>query len=618
VSGILALARTDGAPLDVLLLERLTAALAFRGPDRIATETLGAVGLGHALLATTFEAERERQPATLDGKVWITADARIDGRADLMAELRRLQGAELDRATDAELVLRAYHAWGESCVARLLGDFAFVVWDAPRRMLFAARDHFGVKPLYYALRGGGLVLGNTLSSIRGHPCVSDRLDDSAVGSFLLWGENWDRSTTTFADIRCVPPAHTLRWTEKQTDVELRRYWDVPDEVPAPRYSDARGYAERFRDLLGEAVEDRLRTRSAAIFMSGGMDSPMVAAVARERMTAAGGDGRREAHTLVHDRLHDARERHFSALAARHIGIPIRHVVADDDGSWNWVLDAEAPEPALLGAVGPDVPGRREALAVGRVALTGWDGDSLLAANVGALWRERFRRGELGSLGRELGWHVRSRRVPRVGVRAALTAGRERRAGLAFVGYPSWLTPAFEATEDLRARWSARWAAPDPGRTARGRAHSYLSTPVWRSVLDPADPGLSGVTVEQRHPLMDLRLVDYTLSLPTVPWCVDKELFRMSMSAELPIPVLRRPKTPFAGAAPGTVLPEREPLSAAELAPELEEYVDVRRYRDAWERLRVASARPDPLTFAAFNTFALNGWLRSRSRRNGAA
>ena len=620
MSGIVALARTDGGSVERPLLDRLTASLAFRGPDGLGTQELGAIGMGHAQLATTPEAARERQPATLDGRVWITADARVDGRRDLVAELSGLGAEDLDHATDVELVLHAYHVWGRACAEHLLGDFAFVIWDAPRRRLFAARDPFGVKLLYYAVGPGSLVLSNTLSCVRAHPSVSERLDASAVGSFLLWGENWDRSTTTFAHVRCLPPAHTLLWEEGRDGVETKRYWDVPEEGPRLRYSDRRDYVDQFRALLAAAVEDRLRTRSASVFMSGGLDSPMVAAVARERMAEVGSDYRLEALTVVHDRLIADQERHFSTLAARHIDIPIHHFVADDDvpTPWSWSPEVEAPEPSLIESVGVDVWGYKEAAEIGRVILTGWDGDALLAVNVGALWRARLRSGELGSLAGEVGWHLGARRLPRVGFRAALDRIRRGRLKRVFREYPSWLAPGFEKRLDLRGRWLAFAAAPDPGRTVRGRARNFLSTPVWRSVLDPADPGMSGMPLEQRHPLIDLRLVRFALSLPPVPWCVEKELFRVAMQGDLPGSVLRRPKASLADDPPRAGLGDVQDPKAHDIAPELSEYVDVKKFLAACANLRVAAPRSVPLAYAVYNTLALNGWLRSRARGVGLA
>src|SRR5256885_1852083 len=119
------------------LLGRMTAYLAFRGPDGRRVWSTKQVGFGHALLKITAESDREEQPFTLDGERWIVADARVDAREDLIAELRtRDQKALASDATDAELILRAYGVWGEDCVRRLLGDFTFAVWDEPRQRLF--------------------------------------------------------------------------------------------------------------------------------------------------------------------------------------------------------------------------------------------------------------------------------------------------------------------------------------------------------------------------------------------------------------------------------------------------------------------------------------------------
>ena len=612
MSGILAVVRTDGASVDGTLLQRLTGALSFRGPDGSSTRVLGSVGLGHARLA--LGRADGPAPATIDGRVWVTADARIDGRRELIGELRSLGIDVEERATDSDLILSAYEAWGDRCAEHLLGDFAFLIWDEARRRLLAVRDPFGVKLLYHAAGPGWLVVGNTLACVRAHPGVSARLDRSAVGNFLLWAENWDRGTTTFADVSSVPPGHRLSWTEGKHGVELHRYWSVPPEPdpPAPMPADDGAVLEEFRRLLDAAVDDRLSGGSATVLMSGGLDSPMIAAVARARLAASGPDRRLEALTYVYDGDPADPERHFAALAAGRIGIPIRQLASAADPGWGWLRGADAPEPALLGAVGPEVAGYREAAALGGVVLTGWDGDALLAADLGILWRRRLQGLDLGHLAREVGWHVRARRFPRVGARAALARWRDGRSVRAFHGYPTWLAPAFEADEDLRARWLASLSESGEARTVRGRSREWLATPVWRSVLDPADPGMSGWPIEQRHPLLDLRLVRFTLALPTVPWCVDKELFRAAMRNELPGPVLRRPKTPFAGTPGSPLAAELAPL-LDELAPELAEYVDLARFRAVCADLCVAGTRTAPLASAVFNTLALSAWLGSRSR-----
>jgi asparagine synthase (glutamine-hydrolysing) len=142
MSGFVALLHTDGAPVDPALLQTLTDTLAFRGPDGLHTWHAGAIGLGHAMLRTTDaqHAAREQQPCTLDGQVWITADARVDDRDTLRRALAAAGRADAhaQHATDPQLILHAYHAWGDECMQHLLGDFSFVIWDAPRRRLFCA------------------------------------------------------------------------------------------------------------------------------------------------------------------------------------------------------------------------------------------------------------------------------------------------------------------------------------------------------------------------------------------------------------------------------------------------------------------------------------------------
>ncbi len=129
MSGIVGVINLDGAPADRQLLQQMTAFVAYRGPDAQEIWIDGKVGFGHTMLRTTAESMRERQPFSLDGQVWITADARVDGRSDLIGKLASKVNAHLKSAADVELILHAYHAWGEDCVNYLLGDFAFAIWD---------------------------------------------------------------------------------------------------------------------------------------------------------------------------------------------------------------------------------------------------------------------------------------------------------------------------------------------------------------------------------------------------------------------------------------------------------------------------------------------------------
>src|SRR5208283_2605748 len=207
MSGIVGILHQDQSPVESRTLKCLTESLGFRGPDGQETWMDGPLGFGHSLLKTTEESEKERQPFSLDGVTWIVADARLDARSDLIALLQDQSRSRLDGAPDVELILRAYHAWGEACVEQLLGDFAFGIWDGMRRRLFCGRDHMGVKPFYYAHLGPLVIFSNTLERIRRHPAVSDRLNDLAIADFLLLQVNQDPASTSFADIQRLPPAH---------------------------------------------------------------------------------------------------------------------------------------------------------------------------------------------------------------------------------------------------------------------------------------------------------------------------------------------------------------------------------------------------------------------------
>jgi asparagine synthase (glutamine-hydrolysing) len=211
VSGIAGIFNADGEAIDFSLLQRMTESTGYWGADSHVTRNYGAAGFGHALLKTTDESEHENQPLTLDGHVWVVADARIDGRDALVRELSACTHVAIRDPQDVELIAYADSVWGEDCVKHLLGDFAFVIWDSPKKLVFCARDHMGVKPFYYAQHGSSLVFSNSLEAIRLHPCVSTRLNDDAIADFLLFGLNHDQAKTTFADIDRLPPAHTLTY-----------------------------------------------------------------------------------------------------------------------------------------------------------------------------------------------------------------------------------------------------------------------------------------------------------------------------------------------------------------------------------------------------------------------
>lgn len=550
MSGICGIVNLDGAPLERRVLEDMTSSLAFRGPDAHDIWVDGAVGMGHSLLRTTFESEHEHQPCSLDGQVWITADARIDGQAELRRKIaatgRMRSGGMAAGAPDVELILHAYHVWGADCLDHLLGDFTFAIWDGRSRQLFCARDHLGVKLFFFARVGNSLVFSNTLECVRRHPAVSGTLNELAIADFLLFEVSQDPGATAFADIQRLPPAQCL--TVSDEGVTLRCYWTLSMDAEV-RYRSAGDYVEHFRELLDGAVADRLRTRKVGVDMSGGLDSTAVAAVAKNVLSRQSESFELHANSLVHDHLMPSDERRFAEMAAHGLSIPIHCHVAD---TYRLYGQFDCPGLQFPGPVHePDAAAgyhaMRDQATRGRVVLTGWDGDALLSESPKPYFLSLLKQGRiLRLLSGIAGYAVSERRLFPRNVRSWLT-GKTTVDAQHTPAYPTWLNPILEERLELRDRWEKVNAAECASHPVRPNAHrSFGHFAQWSNFLDSYDPGVTHVMLEYRHPLLDLRLLDYCLTLPPHPWCVKKKLLREAMRGVLPEPVRLRPKTPLAG------------------------------------------------------------------------
>ncbi|HWE93442.1 MAG TPA: asparagine synthase-related protein [Tepidisphaeraceae bacterium] len=572
MSGIVGIFNLDGAPVDRELLRRMTASMAFRGPDAQEIWSDGPIGFGHTMLRTTFEAEHEHQPMTLDGQVWITADCRVDGRSDLIRELASHDRRVASDVPDPELILHAYHVWGEDCVKHLIGDFAFAIWDGRRRTLFCARDHFGIKPFYYAEIGNCLVFGNTLNCVRLHPAVSARLNEQAIGDFLL-GLDQDEATSFFADVKRLPARSYLKSANAFARLEVRPYWDLPVNGRI-RYGRKSDYVDKFRHLLSQAVSDRLRSRRIAISMSGGMDSTAIAAVAAEVASRTKPNIKIEAFTVVYDRLLRDEERHYSTLAAAALGLPIHHIPIDDYDLCEREGDVDMPMPEPTGnplrAVGIDLL-RRSAVHA-RVILGGEGGDPLFRGP-----RKPFDIVTLPKFALAVShFAMMNGRFPSMGLRPMLRRYLDRNKPRPQPPFPQWLNPDFAKRLDLRGRWE-RFQAQRPQRLhpERPEAHAELRSGYWSRCLNAWDPECTGVPIESRYPLFDVRIVNYMLSIPSIPWCLGKGMLRVLMRGLLPDVVRLRKKTPLVGAPMLERLREGRPaVPATEMTPgDFSEYID---------------------------------------------
>lgn len=187
MSGIVGIFNRDGAPADRDLLLRMARRMADRAPDGLGVWSSGHVGLGLAMLRIAGEPVEPEEPHSLDGKVWIVADARIDGRDELTASLRAAGRNVEPAASSAALILHAYRAFANSFVEHLVGDFAFALWDANAQKLICARDHFGLRPFFYANKGNSLLFASDPLSLLECASVTSTPDEEAIGDLFIFG-----------------------------------------------------------------------------------------------------------------------------------------------------------------------------------------------------------------------------------------------------------------------------------------------------------------------------------------------------------------------------------------------------------------------------------------------
>jgi asparagine synthase (glutamine-hydrolysing) len=530
----------SGAPVDRGLLWSLTHFLSYVGPDARDTYSNGCVGLGHTMLRTSRESAHERQPASLGGQFLITADARIDCRDELHREFENAESNYRRAATDSELILRAYALWGEECVRHLRGDFAFAIWDARNKKLFCARDHFGLKPFYYAEIGKVFLFSNALNCIRLHPGISDELNDTAIGDFLLFGLNCELTTTTFRDIHRLPPAHSLSVCAE--GVRIQRYWSAPTHGTI-RYRHADEYVEHFQLLLQAAVADRLRTERGGILLSGGLDSAALAATAREISGNSSGTSDLRAYTNIYEPLSSDRDGALAKEVADFLKIPIQFLEIDSFKLFERWNDPESssPEPVddplFAGLFDQYKMIERDC----RVALCGEGSDNLLHFQMLPYSKHMLRTRDFRGLLRDIPRYLWLRPSVWPGIRRRIKGvfGKDPKAPI----FPRWLDPDFTERLNLKTRWR-EWSElpahqPHP---IRPKAHASLSIPHWASMFEQENPGVTHCLVEMRYPFLDLRIVNYLLALPPFPFCFEKSLLRDAMAGRLPESCRLRPKT----------------------------------------------------------------------------
>ena len=251
-------------------IRRMTDILIHRGPDEEGLFVDNHAALGHRRLSIIDLASGKQPMGTPDGKVQLVFNGEIYNFLEVRSELEA-RGHKFLTRSDTEVILIAYLEWGELCVEKLSGMFAFAIWDAREKILFLGRDRVGKKPLYYVNDGATFAFASELKALRAGGFQAGEIDPEALDCYLSFGYI-PAPKTIYKNIKKMRAAHALAATENR--IRENRYWSLSFADPVERSLD--DAADEFEGLFDEAVKCRLMSEvPLGAFLSGGLDSPLV-------------------------------------------------------------------------------------------------------------------------------------------------------------------------------------------------------------------------------------------------------------------------------------------------------------------------------------------------------
>jgi asparagine synthase (glutamine-hydrolysing) len=546
-------------PIDEPLLRRMTDRIAHRGPDGNGFHVAPGIGLGHRRLAIIDVVHGQQPLFNEDDTIAVTFNGEIYNFQEIAAELEG-KGHRFRTQCDTEVIVHAWEEWGEACLTRFRGMFAFALWDAARETLFLARDRLGKKPLYYALLADGrLIFASELKALLVCPDLPRDLDPTAVEDYFAYGYVGE-GKSIYRGVAKLAPAHCLTVRRAAAMPAPLPYWDIVF-TDAARVTETEARAELVARLR-EAVELRLISDvPLGAFLSGGVDSSAIVA-----LMAGSGDTVNSFSIGFTQAAFDESayaERVAKQYGTRHLG----RIVDADDFDVVGRLAAIYDEPFADSSAIPTY--RVCALARERVtvALSGDGGDELFAGYRRYRWHRReeqlrgflpaaLRRGVFGALARiypKLDWAPRA-------LRARSTFGEL--AGDSLDGYFRNVSMLDDEARSLlfsrrfknelqgyRAREQlARHFAAAPTEDKLSRAQYVdLKTYLPGDILTKIDRASMANSLEVRAPFLDHRFVEWSATLPPALKLrngLGKYVLKRALEPMLPHDLLYRPKQGF--------------------------------------------------------------------------
>jgi asparagine synthase (glutamine-hydrolysing) len=566
IAGIVAADRlqADDTGRAVLMRDVLT----HRGPDGAGLHTDGIAALAHRRLSIVDLAGGHQPLANEDETIWVTFNGEIYNHASIRRDLERA-GHRYRTRSDTETIVHAYEEWGDDCVDRFRGMFAFAVWDARQRRLLLVRDRLGVKPLYWALlpatgeRGPRLLFASEIKAILESGLVTAE-PNTAVLSEILATRYTSGAATLFKGVLKLLPGHRLVFQDGKA--QTRQYWDVPVDGPDPELARAsdQELVARFRSLLQESVRLRLMADvPLGMFLSGGIDSSAVAALMSREI-----DRPLETFSVAFD------DRAFSELeyarqVARAVGARGHEIVISDDDFFGalpklvWHEDEPIAHPSSVPLHFVSALARQHV----KVVLTGEGSDELLAG-YGKYPRALFNWKAGGIYERTVPAALRSTVASTVVPR--LPAGWRRYATRSFLAMQrepaAMFLDNFAGIPLAQQRQLLRFPVSTDNAYApsleyfnaggRGLLNRVLYTDIKTYLVEllmKQDQMSMSTSIESRVPFLDHHLVEFASRLPDrmrLSGFTTKRILREAVRGLLPESILTRRKmgfpVPFSG------------------------------------------------------------------------
>jgi asparagine synthase (glutamine-hydrolysing) len=515
------------------VLEDMAETLYFRGPDAGGIFLSQHTGFAHRRLAvvdpTNGQQPMSRQRGdhtytmVYNGELYNTEDI----RRDLLARGYKFQGH-----SDTEVLLTSYIEWGPSCVERFNGIFAFAIWDPKQQTLFIARDRLGVKPLFYAERGAGIVFASELKALLVHPAVEPEVDAEGLAEVFAIGPAKTPGHGVFRGVHELKPGHFLQFS--RNGLKITQYWKLDSFRHEDDFDTT---VEKVRDLLQDAVERQLVSDvPICTFLSGGLDSSMISAFAAKKFER---DNLGKLHTFSIDYV--GNDKHFQASDFQpNPDAPFVTRMQEFLGSEHHYIQIDTPQlvESLRDAMfARDLPGMADVDSslllfsheIKKEATVGLSGECADEIFGGYPW---FYREEM--------------------VNAGTFPWSRNKADRA-----TWLNAEWSEKINIEEYVQDRYRqalAEVPhleGETAgerRAREISYLNLFRWMpTLLDRKDRMTMAASLEVRVPFCDHRIVEYMWN---VPWEMkfyeqrEKGLLRKALEGVLPDDILYRKKSPY--------------------------------------------------------------------------